>query len=162
LRKNEFITNLWREVKAMYLTIRQVDSVKVVICDLDDTLWRGVVAEDGINLVTQLEGWPLGLIEALAYLKRRGVLLAICSKNDEHRIRSLWPSIMCDQLSLSDFAVVKINWEPKSWNVDAILRETNLLARNAVFIDDNPAERQSVINDHPGIRVLGGDLYAIR
>jgi FkbH-like protein len=162
LRTNDFVANLWREIEAMYRTLRQVDSVKVVICDLDDTLWRGVVAEDGIDRITQLEGWPLGLIEALTYLKRRGVLLAICSKNDEARIRSLWPLIMCDQLSLSDFAVVKINWEPKSWNVDAILRETNLLARNAVFIDDNPAERQSVIDAHPGIRVLGGDLYAIR
>ena len=162
VRVDDFILALWTEVEAMYRTVRQQDSVKIVICDLDDTLWRGVVAEDGVNNPALIEGWPLGVIEALGFVKRRGVLLAIASKNDEARIRSLWDHTVSRRLPLSQFAAVKINWEPKAQNVAAILRETSLLPRNAVFIDDNPVERQNVFDANPGIRVLGSNLYSIR
>ena len=78
LRASELIHTVTHELEAMYRTARQVDAVKLVIVDLDDTLWRGVFAEGDRG--TQ-EGWPLGLTEALAFLKRRGIVLAICSKN---------------------------------------------------------------------------------
>jgi FkbH-like protein len=160
LRVEDLKLEIWAEVEAMYRTIRQQDSVKIIICDLDDTLWRGVIAEEGTDNPVLVEGWPLGVIEALTYLKRRGTLLAIASKNDESRIRSLWP--VGRRLPLESFVSTKINWEPKAQNVAAILQETNLLARNAVFIDDNPVERENVLAAHPGIRVLGNDLYSIR
>lgn len=159
---DEFQVAVWTEAEAMLRTIRQQDSVKLVICDLDDTLWRGVIAEEGLGNPALIEGWPLGVIEALNWLKRRGVLLAIASKNDEGRIRELWPHVVGNHLSIDDFAVVKINWQPKADNIREILRDCNLLARNAVFIDDNPVERNSVSEAHPGIRVLGSDLYSIR
>lgn len=162
LRIDELILGLWSEMEAMYRTLRQQDSVKIVICDLDDTLWRGVVAEDGVESSALIEGWPLGLIEALTFLKRRGILLAIASRNDEERIRSLWAHTIGNRLPLDQFAVIKINWHPKSENVGSILREANLLACNALFIDDNPVERQNVLDAHPGIRTLGSDLYAIK
>ena len=104
----------------------------------------------------------MGIIEALTMLKRRGILLAIVSKNDEATIRGLWDEIIGKRLPLSEFAVVQINWEPKAQNVEAVLRATSLLARNALFIDDNPVERESVEAAHPEIRTLGADLYAIR
>ncbi len=162
LRVDDFILALWTEVAAMYRTLRQQDSVKIVICDLDDTLWRGVVAEDGVDSPALIEGWPLGLIEALTFLRRRGILLAIASKNDEARIRALWDHTVGNRLPLSQFAVIRINWESKAQNVAAILREASLLPRSAVFIDDNPVERQAVLDANPGVRVLGADLYAIR
>ncbi|WP_421357790.1 HAD-IIIC family phosphatase [Agrobacterium rosae] len=159
---DDFILSLWGEMMAMLRTISQKDSVKIVICDIDDTLWRGVLAEQNSFGSEVLEGWPLGLIEALNNLKRRGVLLALASKNDEATIRDLWAKTIGRRLSLDSFASVKINWRPKSENIGEILRETSLLARNALFIDDNPVERETALQAHPGIRVLGEDLYSIR
>ena len=162
LRTDDFIDGLWADVRAMVRSLRQQDSVKIVICDLDDTLWRGVLAEEAEIRLEIIEGWPLGVIEALSFLKRRGVLLAIASKNSEERIRDLWPSVINNRLPLSSFATIKINWNSKAENVDAILREVNLLPRNALFIDDNPAERSLVQEAFPEIRTLGADLYSIR
>lgn len=71
-------------------------------------------------------------------------MLAIVSKNDEARIRSLWPSIYGTRLELCDFASIQINWNEKPDNIAKVLEDTNLLSRNVVFIDDNPVERASV------------------
>ncbi len=161
-RVGEFIVAICHEMHAMVRTLRQTDQVKIVIVDLDDTLWRGVVAEEGIHRPLLTEGWPVGFAEALAFLKKRGVLLAIVSKNDEARIRELWPSIYGSRLELSDFASIRINWEPKADNVAKVLEEVNLLPRSAVFIDDNPVERENVKSAFPDIRVLGASPYEFR
>ena len=100
----------------MYRTLRGIDQVKLVIVDLDDTLWRGVIAEEGDISDETIEGWPMGLIEALQFLKKRGVLLAIISKNDEARIEGLWDRIMRGRLRLEDFVVRRINWRSKADN----------------------------------------------
>ncbi len=157
----DFILAIWSEIDAMYRTIRQQDSVKLVIVDLDDTVWRGVVAEEGIHPYI-LEGWPLGMVETLKYLKHRGIVLAIVSKNEEARITELWPDILGGRLALDDFAIRKINWRPKAENIQEILTHTNLLPKNVLFIDDNPVERQSVQAAFPTIRTLGEELYSIR
>ena len=154
LRAVEFKSAVWSEVTAMWRTIRQKDQVKLVVVDLDDTLWNGVVGEmdnpDGLIA----EGWPLGLVEALAYLKKRGVLLAIISKNDESRIRDIWPKIFSNKIALDDFAVIKINYEPKVLNMQDILDKVNLLPKSVIYIDDNPVERASMKSAFPEMRVL--------
>ena len=162
MRRDELAIAVCREIRALYRTLHQADQVKIVIVDLDDTMWRGVIAEDGPDRPGLLAGWPMGFAEALMYLKKRGVLLAIVSKNDEERIRSLWPDIFQSRLQLDDFASIKINWEPKADNVERVLKEVNLLPRNAVFIDDNPVERENVAVSFPGLRVLGSSPYMLR
>lgn len=162
LRVQEYLIAVCQELRAMYRTVRQADQVKLVIVDLDDTLWRGVIAEEGIDRQMLTEGWPLGVAEALAYLRKRGVLLAIASRNDEARIRTLWPRVYGSRLELSDFEVVKMNWEPKAANIEAILADVNLLPRNVVFIDDNPVERAAVAAAFPDMRVLSASPYAWR
>jgi FkbH-like protein len=157
-----FMQSVWAELVALFRTVRQVDAVKLVIVDLDDTLWRGVAAEAGEPTGNSVEGWPLGLIEALGFLKRRGVLLAIVSKNDDARVSGFWDTIMQGRLSLDDFAVRRINWDPKADNVEAIIRDVNVLPRSVVFIDDNPVERAAVQAALPDIRVLGADQYYLR
>jgi FkbH-like protein len=154
-----FMRLAWRESVAMWRTLTGVDAVKLVIVDLDDTLWRGVIAESDRVDPASMEGWPLGMLEALALLKRRGVLLAIVSKNDEARIRDLWGHLAGQWLSLDDFASVKINWRPKGDNVSAVLAETNLLPGNALFVDDNPVERAHVRAAVAGIRTLDAPHY---
>jgi FkbH-like protein len=146
----------------MYRTVHQTDLVKVVVVDLDDTLWKGVSGDlDEIN-DRLVEGWPIGFAEALMYLKKRGILLAIASKNEESRIREIWPKIFGGRVRLEDFAAVKINWQPKTENMREILEGMNLLPRNAVFIDDNPAEREAMQLAFPDMRILGRYPYYLK
>ncbi len=152
----------WAELRAMERTVRQVDQVKLVIVDLDDTLWRGVVAELEDVSDTTIEGWPMGVIESLQFLRKRGVLLAIASRNDQATIERLWSTIFRGRIELDDFVSRKINWRPKVDNLADICAELNVLPQHAVFIDDNPVERAAAATAFPGLRVLGADLYGIK
>jgi FkbH-like protein len=155
----EFFEVLLNEVFAMFRTTRQIDSVKLVAVDLDDTLWRGVAAEGSLGI---LEGWPMGFMEMLLILKKRGILLAIVSKNDEQFIQSKWNDIVQGQISLDDFAVRKINFQGKAQNLADIIREVNIRPENVVVVDDNPVERASIQEQLPGVRVLGSHLYYLK
>jgi FkbH-like protein len=158
-RVDDFVLQLWAELEAMYRTIRAIDVVKLVIVDLDDTLWRGVAAESGTS---NIEGWPLGFIEALTFLKKRGVLLAVVSKNDEARIAEIWDEILGGRLALGDFAVRRINWQPKAQNIREIIAEVNVLPASVVFIDDNPIEVAAVTAELPEIRTLGSAPHYVK
>lgn len=153
----------WNEIVAMYKTVQQLDIVKLVVVDIDDTLWRGIAADDRNFSSENVEGWPLGIVETLGYLKRRGVLLAILSKNDEHRVSEVWEkTIYSRRLSFEDFAIRKINWQPKVENLKEILLETNLLPQSTLVIDDNPLERNAIKAAYPEIRVFGENPYLWR
>ncbi len=162
LENEQFGEAVWFELAAMNRTLKGIDSVKLVVVDLDDTLWRGVIADADEVTDETTEGWPLGILEALCILKKRGILLAIVSKNDEARIEALWNPIFRGTLLLEDFAVRKINWKPKVENLEEVLREVNLLPRNVVYVDDNPVERAAVATAFPDIRVLGSPVYHLR
>jgi FkbH-like protein len=162
LSTQNFVQHAWAELVAMLRTIRQADMVKLVLVDLDDTLWRGVAAEEAEVSSTASEGWPLGFAEALMFLKGRGVLLGVVSKNDEDRVREIWQRIYGNRIRLEDFAVTKINWRPKAENIEEILAQVNLLPKSVVFIDDNPVERAAVKAAFPEIRVLGPNPYLWR
>jgi FkbH-like protein len=155
----EFFEAVIHEVVAMHRTLQQQDTVKLVAVDLDDTLWRGVAAEGTLGA---LEGWPMGLMETLLFLKKRGILLAIVSKNDEAYITSNWPQIVQGQIAWSDFAIRKINFRSKVENLAEILQEVNLRPQNAVMIDDNPVERAAIAAGLPGVRVLGRHPYYLK
>jgi FkbH-like protein len=161
-RVREFVLSVWAELKAMYRTVRQIDGIKLIIVDLDDTLWRGVVAEAGELTGEEMSGWPLGVLEALSYLKKRGVLLAIVSKNEEENIRRLWPKITGGRMKLEDFAFLRINWRPKPDNIAEVIAAANVLPSSVVFVDDNPVERASVRAAYPTIRTIGANQYYIR
>jgi len=160
---HQLLQHTWAELTAMYRTICQTDMVKLVLVDLDDTMWRGVGAEQAeVSSVVAIEGWPLGFAEALVFLKRRGVLLGIVSKNDEDVVRGLWQRFYGNRIRLDDFAVRKINWRPKAENIEEILAQVNLLPKSVVFIDDNPVERAAVKAAFPEMRVLGPNPYLWR
>ncbi len=157
-----FMMATWDELAAMYRTVRQADPVKLVVVDLDDTLWRGVAADQDTLHSDMTEGWPLGFVEALQYARKRGMLLAIISKNDPALIERVWPDLYGGRLELADFAVAKINWNPKVENMEELLGEVNLLPRNTLFIDDNPVERAAMSAAFPEMRVIGGNPYEHR
>lgn len=159
LRREEFIEALWWEFVAMLRTAKQRDPVKLVVVDLDDTLWNGVQGENESVGPEMLAGWPMGIVEALAYLKKRGILLAIISKNEEEQVRKAWPEIFGEIFSLDDFAAVRINFLPKAENMAEILTGINVLPESVVFIDDNPVERKAMKSAFPEIRVLPPEHY---
>ncbi|HSV92759.1 MAG TPA: HAD-IIIC family phosphatase, partial [Desulfobacterales bacterium] len=131
---------------------------KLVIVDLDDTLWGGVVGEVGWERLVLGGHHHAGeafadFQHALKSLKNRGVLLAVVSKNEEavalEAIRR-HPEMV---LSVDDFAARRINWQDKAHNVLEVLGELNLGPQSAVFIDDNPAERARVRESLPEVLV---------
>ncbi|WP_336490444.1 HAD-IIIC family phosphatase [Methylobacterium nigriterrae] len=160
-----FLRCIWRAMESGFRSISQTDMVKLVIFDLDDTLWRGQIAEhyaEGVQLPI-VDGWPVGLSEAVHHLRARGILVAICSKNSESVVRERWDrAAPLKWLSLDDFVATEINWEPKAENVGRILKRLSLTARSAVFVDDNPVEREAVKTAFPDIRVIGSNPFHTR
>ena len=147
---------------------------KCVILDLDGTLWPGVLAETGAPFAWSPEisgpfsyiGLYFGLHEALKWLKRRGVLLACVSKNDEATVRELWrypnhyPKARL--LTPDDFVTWRVNWTDKAENIVSIADELGFALDAFVFIDDHPIERERVIQRLPEVEVWGDDPFGLR
>ena len=130
---------------------------KCVIVDLDNTLWGGIVGDDGVE---NLQIGQLGIGKAytefqmwLLELKKRGIILAVCSKNTEDIAREPFLSHPDMILKLEDFAVFIANWENKVDNIITIQKVLNIGFDSIVFIDDNPFERNMVRQAIPGIIV---------
>jgi FkbH-like protein len=132
-------------------------STKLVISDLDNTLWDGVLGELGwkeVGLDRYSSGYShLTLQRYLLDLKNMGVLLAIASKNDESAAREAFEKRPEMVLKWGDFVTKRINWHPKSQNIEEILTELNLSSAGVVFLDDSKFEREEVRNSLPGITV---------
>lgn len=141
--KNEF--NKWWENRLReFLQIRK----KCLILDMDNTLWGGIVGEDGIHGIKIGDNYPGNIYkhfqQSILEMKKTGVIIAACSKNNLSDIKDLWKNN--DQLILkeNDFACLKINWENKASNIIKISRELNIGLDSMVFIDDNPVERELI------------------
>ena len=126
---------------------------KCVAVDLDNTLWGGVIGEDGMNGIRLGQEYPGAayqeLQRALLDLTRRGILLAVCSKNtpaDALEVIHGHPGMV---LRPRDFAVMRINWEEKARNLREIAAELNIGLDSVAFLDDNPVERQHVREQAP-------------
>ena len=133
-------------------------SRKLIILDLDDTLWGGIVGDAGWENLVLGGHHHLGeayadFQQALKSLQNRGILLAIVSKNEEQialeAIRN-HPEMV---LAPNDFVGWRINWQDKARNILELLTELNLGPQSAVFIDDNPAERARVRESLPEVLV---------
>lgn len=132
---------------------------KVLILDLDNTLWGGVVAEDGLEGIEIGDTSPRAeafkaFQKYIASLKERGVLLAVCSKND-HAV-ALEPFQEHPEMVLrrEDFVAFTANWEPKSDNLQRMAVELNLGLDSFVFVDDNPAEIEIVRQFAPQVTTI--------
>ena len=135
---------------------------KVLMCDLDNTLWGGVVGDDGVEGIQIGPEVPVGQIYAefqqyLKELKSIGVLLTVNSKNDEENALDGLRHPVCT-LKPEDFVSIKANWENKDRNLRAIADELNLGTDSFVFIDDNPTEREIIRQADPGVAVPEMDL----
>lgn len=130
---------------------------KCVIVDLDNTLWGGVIGDDGIDGIQlgELGDGPAfaALQRWLLELKRRGILLAVCSKNNDDIAREPFEKHPEMILHLDDFAMFVANWENKAQNIQNIQKTLNIGMDSLVFLDDNPFERNLVREMLPDVTV---------
>ena len=148
----EFAYSLSHIIKAIY-----GKNKKAFVLDLDNTLWGGVVGDDGpknleIGKETAEGEAYLAFQEYLKAHKDIGVLLNVSSKNEEENALAGLNHAE-GALKPDDFTVIKANWEPKSANVETLAEELSLGADSFVFVDDNPAEREIVEANIKGIAV---------
>jgi len=133
-------------------------SSKCLVLDLDNTLWGGVIGDDGLEGIAVGQGSALGeaFLSVQGYaraLGRRGVILAVCSKNDE--TNALLPFDKHPEMLLrrSDLSSFVANWDDKATNLRRIARELNIGLDSLVFLDDNPFERNLVRSELPEVAV---------
>ena len=132
---------------------------KLIILDLDNTLWKGIVGEDDIVGIRMDRSDPIGAIfnrvqNIFLDLKKRGFLLAICSKNNEEiALKALFEN-PSSQIKKEDIITYRINWKPKSENILDICNELNLSPRDTVFVDDSEFEVKEVKTNVEGISIF--------
>jgi FkbH-like protein len=154
---NDVFKSAIGDVKAALRAVRG-QARKVVICDLDETLWGGIVGDVGWESLRLGGHDPVGeaLVDfqrELKALTRRGIILAIVSKNTEAvalEAIEKHPEMILRQ---NDFAGWRINWGDKAQNIADLMKELNLGLDSAVFLDDNPTERARISEALPDVRV---------
>ncbi len=131
---------------------------KCLVVDLDNTLWGGVIGEDGVDgivLGDTKEGARFRDIQRrLLEIKDTGILLAIASKNNENDALNAIRNHPAMVLSEKDFVQIRANWSSKSDNIIALAQELNIGIGSIVFLDDNPAEREEVKARLPQVAVI--------
>jgi FkbH-like protein len=136
---------------------------KVLVADLDNTLWGGVIGEDGISGIKIDREYPgiayWNVQRALLDMKRRGILLAIASKNNREDAIEAFRAHAGMLLKHDDFAAERINWCDKPASLREIAAELNVGLDSLAFLDDNPTERDRVRRELPEVTVieLAGD-----
>ncbi len=148
----ELAYNIARIIKSIY-----GKNKKAMVLDLDNTLWGGVVGDDGVENLALGQEVPMGQVytEFQEYLKAHkdlGVLLNVNSKNEyDNAIAGL--NHPDGVLKPEDFIVIKANWNNKDQNIIEMANELNIMPDSMVFVDDNPAERTIVETSVPGVAV---------
>ncbi|MCM2393827.1 HAD-IIIC family phosphatase [Streptomyces albipurpureus] len=131
---------------------------KVLVVDLDNTLWDGILGDDGpegIAAATTYRGEAFGRFQRLVgQIGAQGVLLAVCSKNDREPVLKVLRDHPDMALREKDFVRVNANWEPKDGNLLEIARRLNLGVDSFVFADDSPFECGLVAGSLPGVAVV--------
>lgn len=130
---------------------------KCVILDLDNTLWGGVLSEDGIEKLSIGDEYPGSAFsdfqQLLLELKRTGVILCLASKNDEDEVRRCFEQHVNMILKFEDFSLTEISWEEKEKTIYRMIQKLGIGMSSVVFIDDSAIERERVSKSLPGITV---------
>lgn len=147
------------ELTASVLLAYKGKTRKCLALDLDNTLWGGVVGDEGYDGIQIDPNHAVGeaylaFQEYVLSLKERGVILAVCSKNDEAIAKEPFEKNPHMRLKLADIACFVANWEDKASNLKRIATELNIGVDSLVFFDDNPAEREIVKKYVPEVEVI--------
>lgn len=151
---------LHKEFKAWFakkLHSIELKRKKCLVLDLDNTLWGGVLGEEGIEGIKIGGDYPgkafLYWQEALFNLSKNGVILTVCSKNNEQDVLDAWEKNPFIVLKKENFAAYRINWIDKATNIKNLASELNIGLDSLVFIDDNPTERELIKQMLPMVAV---------
>jgi FkbH-like protein len=150
--------NLLTQQYARYISALLTPRRKCLVLDLDNTLWGGVIGEDGL-LGIQLGHESIGLayrefqMAALA-LSQRGIILAVCSKNNPNEALTVLRNHPDTILRPEHFACMEINWHAKTENLRRIAQKLNIGLDSLVFWDDSPVEREIVSHQLPEVLVV--------
>jgi FkbH-like protein len=143
-------TVIAQKLSALYrnliLANKLLSTRKVVVIDLDDTIWKGTIGEGAIEHYYVRQ-------EILRMLRLKGALLAIASRNDPRNVH--WTGGV---LQAGDFVAEQINWDPKPINIRRIAAELNIKLKDFVFIDDRADQRELVKSSFPEVHVLDANL----
>ncbi len=130
---------------------------KCIVVDADNTLWGGVIGEEGLGGIDLSDSYPGNVFKEFhKYLLRqrsRGVILALASKNNEIDVINTLKSHKDSILKPKHFSSVRINWNDKARNIKQIASELNIGLDSIVFVDDNPVEREWIKNEIPEVSV---------
>ncbi|MFW9832915.1 MAG: HAD-IIIC family phosphatase [Candidatus Thorarchaeota archaeon] len=131
---------------------------KCIVLDLDNTLWGGIIGEDGIEGIKLGTASPgieyVDFQRSLLSLYNRGVILAICSKNNYDDAIKVFQEHPAQVLKEEHFAAMRINWQNKTSNLIELAKEINIGLDSMVFFDDNPVERAQVSQTLPEVLVV--------
>jgi FkbH-like protein len=134
------------------------NSTRLILLDLDNTLWGGVLGEDGLSGVQLGGDYPgnafMGFQKVLKHLCSCGIVLGIVSKNDENIALNAIKSLENMVIKQDDISIHAINWNSKVNNIIQISNAIGIGLNNILFIDDNPIEREQVKQDLPEVKVL--------
>jgi FkbH-like protein len=145
--KKKMITSLANEIHALIKFV-SAEEKKIIVVDCDNTLWKGIIGEDGYeNVKCDKNADGLLYFDFQTFLKAKkeeGFLLAICSKNNEEDVYDFFHKRTAIPLHWNDFIVKKINWREKYKNIEEISVELNIGLNSFIFIDDNPFEIETI------------------
>ena len=149
---------LYGDMVARVLAAERGRSKKCLVLDLDNTLWGGVIGDDGLEGIVLGEGSAAGeahlaLQRYARHLKERGIILAVCSKNEAGIAEAAFDDHPEMLLRRSDIAAFLANWDDKAKNLKAIAERLNIGIDSLVFVDDNPAERARIRQSLPMVAV---------
>jgi FkbH-like protein len=149
---------LYGDMVARVLAAERGRSKKCLVLDLDNTLWGGVIGDDGLEGIVLGEGSAAGeahlaLQRYARQLKERGIILAVCSKNEARIAEAAFDDHPEMLVRRSDIAAFLANWDDKAKNLKAIAERLNIGIDSLVFVDDNPAERARIRQSLPMVAV---------
>ena len=169
--KMPFSIEFMKEMRgAIYSAIKTIEGMqkKMLVVDLDNTLWGGVSGDIGWENIKIGGHDPLGEVylqfqKELKNLTKRGVLLAACSKNNYQTVKDTFTKNNYMHLQLDDFCDMQVNWNDKATNLISISKSTNINIDSFVFIDDSPYERDLVKSELPEVFVpdFPSDIYSL-
>lgn len=156
---NEFTKNIADEINFSLGLINNGSKIKVIFLDLDNTIWGGEAGERKLGEI-RLGGHDfigesfVDFQKKLLALNKKGILIALVSKNEEEIAMNIFDNHPEMILKREHITKKRINWEPKYLNILSIIKELNLGLDAALFIDDNPVERESIRINLPEVNIL--------
>jgi len=151
-----FNERLSEKIIALMMSI-EAKNARVIVLDLDNTLWSGVIGDDGMEGIAVDGDYPGNVFQniqaTMLNYQKRGLLLAVCSKNTEKTVLEVFNKHSGMLLSLDDLTAWRINWKPKADNLIELSKELGLSLSSFCFIDDNPLEREEIRSCLPEVFV---------